>query len=192
MPGSALKVWTIGHSTRSIEEFVDLLRGHGIQRLADVRSFPGSRRFPQFNRDALASELARAGTAYVHLPELGGLRKPLSDSANTAWKNDSFRGYADHMQTPEFQQGLQQLERLAAEMPTAVMCSEAVWWRCHRSLIADALKVRGAKVLHIMSVEAPQEHPYTSAARVEAGRLLYDGEPHPGVFARESQSERGA
>jgi uncharacterized protein (DUF488 family) len=169
-------IWTIGHSTRPIDEFIGLLKTHGIRLLADVRTHPGSRRFPQFGQDALAASLADAGIRYEHLPELGGRRKPRPDSPNTAWRNDAFRGYADYMDTPEFAAGLERLLALAAEAPAAIMCAEAVWWSCHRGLIADALKARGVRVLHIEGSGEPKEHPYTSAAKVENGRPSYRDE----------------
>jgi uncharacterized protein (DUF488 family) len=169
-------LWTIGHSTRAFDDFLALLHAHHIGLLADVRTHPGSRRFPHFNQDALAAALERDGLRYTHLPDLGGRRKPRKDSRNTAWRNDSFRGYADYMETPEFSAGLDRLIELAAETPTAIMCSEAVWWRCHRGLISDALKSRGHTVLHIEDAKQPKEHPYTSAAKIIDGRLSYAGD----------------
>lgn len=166
-------IWTIGHSTRSAEEFIALLGGNGIQALADVRRFPGSRKYPHFNVEPLAHALHDAGIEYVAFPELGGRRKPLPDSPNTAWRNDAFRGYADYMRTPEFAAGMERLAALASTKHTAIMCSEAVWWRCHRGLIADWLKVRGVRVLHIVDARHVVEHPYTSAAHVTNGELDY-------------------
>lgn len=166
-------IWTIGHSTRSAEEFIALLGGNGIQALADVRRFPGSRKYPHFNVGPLAHALRDAGIEYVPFPELGGRRKPLPDSPNTAWRNDAFRGYADYMRTPEFAAGMERLAALASTKRTAIMCSEAVWWRCHRGLIADWLKVRGVRVLHIVDARHVVEHPYTSAAHVTNGELDY-------------------
>ena len=166
-------IWTIGHSMRSAEEFIALLGGNGIQALADVRRFPGSRKYPHFNVEPLAHALQDAGIEYVPFPELGGRRKPLPDSPNTAWRNDAFRGYADYMRTPEFAAGMERLAALASTKRTAIMCSEAVWWRCHRGLIADWLKVRGVRVLHIVDARHVAEHPYTSAAHVTNGELDY-------------------
>ncbi len=178
--GSAAKsetsrVWTVGHSTRSAEEFNEILAAHHIQALVDVRSFPGSRRYPQFNRQQLATSLPENGVAYFHLRELGGRRPTRQDSPNTAWKNLSFRGYADHMDSDEFQQGIERLLEIAGEKRTAVMCAEALWWRCHRSLISDFLKARGVEVIHILDATHDQPHPYTSAARIVDGELSYAG-----------------
>src|SRR5690348_13314364 len=166
-------IWTIGHSTRSAEEFLALLARNKIEALADVRRFPGSRKYPHFNVESLAHTLRGAGIEYAPFPELGGRRKPRPDSPNTAWRNDAFRGYADYMQTPEFVLGIERLSALARRKRTAIMCSEAVWWRCHRGLIADWLKVRGVRVLHIMDASHTVEHPYTSAAQVKDGELDY-------------------
>ncbi len=143
--------------------------------LVDVRSWPGSKRYPQFNREALAKSLADAGILYEHVPELGGRRKPKPDSCNTAWRNASFRAYADHMETEEFQKGIERLLVLAHEVgPAAIMCAEAVWWRCHRSLISDYLKSRGIEVMHILDANKTQPHPFTSAARIVNGELNYE------------------
>lgn len=166
-------IWTIGHSTRSAEEFLALLADNDIHSLADVRRFPGSRKYPHFNVEPLAHTLGQAGIQYVPLAELGGRRKPLPDSPNTAWRNAAFRGYADYMQTPEFAFGIERLSAPASASRTAIMCSEAVWWRCHRGLISDWLKVRGVRVLHILDASHVVEHPYTSAAHVENGELDY-------------------
>ena len=170
-----LAIWTVGHSTRSIEEFNQILTSHKIKALVDVRTFPGSRRYPQFNREALASSLEAIGIQYVHEPKLGGRRKARPDSRNTAWNNEGFRGYADHMETPEFQQGIAELLELAGQQSTAVMCAEAVWWRCHRSLISDYLKAEGVRVVHILSEKKTEDHPYTPVARIVDGRLSYGG-----------------
>ena len=164
---------SIGHSTRSIEELVDILRAHGVQRLADIRTIPRSRRVPQFNSDALSATLAAAGIAYVHLPALGGLRKPRPDSTNTAWRNESFRGYADYMATEAFTRGLDALLDLASREPTVMMCAEAVPWRCHRSLVADALLARGVRTLHLMSATKADEHVLTSFGKIVDGRVVY-------------------
>jgi len=168
-------VWTIGHSTRSADEFNYILATHEIGHLADVRSFPGSRRCPQFNSKQLSESLPAIGINYHHLPNLGGRRRPLRDSKNAAWKNESFRAYADYMDTEEFQKGISLLLDLATKKPTAIMCAEALWWRCHRSLIADYLKVHGALVIHIIDATQTQIHPYTSAARIIHGKLSYEG-----------------
>jgi uncharacterized protein (DUF488 family) len=172
-------IWTIGHSTRSEEDFLALLRASGISLLADIRHYPGSRRFPHFNSDALQGWLKEAGIRYVHFRDLGGRRKPLPGSVNTRWRLEAFRGYADYMETDAFRQSIEQLQQLALEEPTAYMCSEAVWWSCHRSLVSDYLKVRGWTVLHIMDVGKETEHPWTSAARIVDGALRYD---EPGLF----------
>jgi uncharacterized protein (DUF488 family) len=168
-------VWTVGHSTRSGEEFAQILLAHGIQVLVDVRSFPGSRRYPQFNREALAESLRQVGIEYKHEPRLGGRRKPRKDSHNTAWKNASFRAYADHMETEEFRKGVKDLLKLAADSRTAVMCAESLWWRCHRSLISDYLKAEGHTVIHILDQNKTEEHPFSSAARIVDGSLSYRG-----------------
>jgi uncharacterized protein (DUF488 family) len=164
---------TIGHSNRSIEEFLDILCAHRVEQLFDVRTIPKSRYNPQFNRDTLAGSLAAAGIAYTHLPGLGGLRHPRKDSTNTGWRNDSFRGYADYMETTEFKQNLGQLLTLEAGRMTAIMCAEAVPWRCHRSMIADALTARGVPVVHLMGAAKSHPHKLTSFARVEGGRVSY-------------------
>jgi uncharacterized protein (DUF488 family) len=164
---------TIGHSTRSIDEFIGLLRAHAVSRVVDVRTIPRSRHNPQFNRDALADSLKAAGLGYVHLPELGGLRHAKTDSINAGWRNASFRGYADYMQTPEFEQSLEELIQLAKEEQIAIMCAEAVPWRCHRSLIADALLIRGIRVEDIMSVTRRQVHTLTPFAKVQGSTITY-------------------
>ena len=168
-------IWTIGHSTRSAEEFNHILNIHEIAVLFDVRSFPGSRRYPQFNKEQLKQSLAADGIRYQHSPALGGRRRPNPKSKNLAWKNASFRAYADHLETEEFKQGVRELLEVAATERTAVMCAEALWWRCHRSLIADYLKSIGWEVLHIESEKQAEVHPYTSAARIVEGRLSYEG-----------------
>ncbi len=179
---SALTVWTIGHSTRTIDDFIALLRANGIEALADVRRFPGSRKYPQFNVEPLRASLTAAGIAYVPMTELGGRRRPRPDSRNTVWRNESFRGYADFMETDAFRAGIEKLLTLAREKRTAVMCSEAVWWRCHRSMISDQLKASGIRVLHIMEGGKCEEHPYTAAARLVDGQLSYA--PGVGVEGR--------
>jgi uncharacterized protein (DUF488 family) len=171
------RIWTIGHSTRPIDIFISLLEENGIKLVADVRSLPGSKRYPQFNREMLARSLTEHGIRYEHFPELGGRRKAKKDSRNTAWRNASFRGYADHMETEEFQKGVERLVDLAAESgPAAIMCAEAVWWRCHRALISDYLKVRGIDVMHILDASKSEPHPFTSAAHVADGTLSYASE----------------
>jgi uncharacterized protein (DUF488 family) len=169
------RVWTIGHSTHSAEEFNQILAAHRIEALVDVRSFPGSRRYPQFNKQQLGSSLPENGIAYFHLHELGGRRQTRKDSKNTAWKNQSFRGYADHMETEEFQQGIGRLMEIGGEKRAAIMCAEALWWRCHRSLISDFLKARGVEVIHILDATHRETHPYTSAARIVDDQLSYEG-----------------
>ena len=170
-----MTVYTIGHSTRALDEFVRLLRTHGITQLADVRTIPKSRRHPHFAGEALAQSLPAAGIAYRHLPGLGGLRKPSRDSANGGWRHASFRGYADYMQTPAFAAALDGLMEWAKEGATAVMCAEAVWWQCHRQLIADALLARGVEVRHIVSDKPAAAHALTSFARVDGERVSYPG-----------------
>ncbi len=166
-------MFTIGHSTRSFEEFTALLLENNVQLLADVRRFPGSRKYPHFGKDALAQDLPLKGISYQHFPELGGRRQPVKNSINTAWRNTAFRGYADYMQTDEFTEAIQKLITTADESKTAIMCSEAVWWRCHRSLISDYLKASGTEVYHIMAPGKVQLHPYTSAAKIVDGKLSY-------------------
>ena len=168
------QIWTIGHSTRSIDDFIAALQTNEIKFVADVRLLPGSKRYPHFNKEALADSLGKKGIGYEHFPELGGRRKPKPDSHNTAWRNEAFRGYADHMETKEFQNGIVRLLQLGQEVgPIAVMCAEAVWWRCHRALISDFLKVRGVEVIHIIDAKKTEAHPFTSAARIVDGKLIY-------------------
>ena len=166
-------IWTIGHSTHSMEAFLEMLRSFGIGALADVRRFPASGKYPHFNQQRMEQWLAAASIEYVWLPELGGRRKPLRDSHNTIWRNASFRGYADYMETEPFRDGIERLLQVAHQRPTALMCAEAVWWRCHRALIADYLKARGIDVIHILSSAKSSPHPYTSAARIVDGKLTY-------------------
>jgi len=171
------RIWTIGHSTRTIDIFISLLQEHGIKVLADVRSLPGSKRYPQFNKETLTNSLGKAGIRYEHFRELGGRRKARPNSKNTAWRNESFRGYADYMETKEFHNGVKRLLDLAVDAgPVAIMCAEAVWWRCHRSLISDYLKSRGSEVTHIFDKNKIEQHPYTSAARLVNGKLNYAAE----------------
>jgi uncharacterized protein (DUF488 family) len=169
-----MRIWTIGHSTRTVDEFISLLKENEIKLLADVRAWPGSKRYPHFNKEALAESLNAQGISYKHFPDLGGKRKSKPDSRNTAWRNASFRGYADYMETEQFQKGIERLLDVAEETsPTAIMCAEAVWWRCHRSLIADYLKVRGVELVHILGANKIEPHPYTPAARILDGQLSY-------------------
>ncbi len=186
-PGNAesgLSIWTVGHSTRSLAEFLEILQAWQIEILVDVRHFPGSRRFPHFAREALGQALAAENIRYEHLVELGGRRPARPDSHNVAWHNAAFRGYADYMETPAFRGGIDRLLNIARAGRTAIMCSEAVWWRCHRALIADCLKAQGVRVLHLLSASKIQEHPYTSAASLIDGRLSYAG-----VLGRESEAQ---
>lgn len=164
---------TVGHSNRPIDEFLRLLKAHGVKRLLDVRTVPRSRHNPQFNRDSLPGSLAAEGIAYEHMPDLGGLRHPKKDSLNTGWKNLSFRGYADYMQTPEFGRSLDALIELDRAGGVAIMCAEAVPWRCHRSLIADALLAHGVPVTHIMTKTRANPHKINNFAHVEGGRITY-------------------
>ncbi|HYC32084.1 MAG TPA: DUF488 domain-containing protein [Gemmatimonadales bacterium] len=166
-------VWTVGHSTRALEDFLELLAEHGIEAVADVRRYPGSRRWPHFAREPLAASLTGRGLVYVWLPELGGRRAPRPDSPNTAWRSAAFRGYADYMATEAFAEGLDRLVNLASGLRTAVMCAESLWWRCHRGLIADALRLLGFEVIHILGPGSTSVHPYTPAARIVGGRLSY-------------------
>jgi uncharacterized protein (DUF488 family) len=176
-----IELWTFGHSTRSIEDFIEALASFEVRVLADVRSYPGSKRYPQFNKENLKASLTEAAIDYQHFPELGGRRRARPDSLNMAWRNESFRGYADYMETEAFRAGILRLLEIARVRKTAVMCSEAVWWRCHRSLISDYLKAKGIEVNHIMGTGKSEPHPFTSAARIVNGELSYRG-----VFAGES------
>ena len=168
-----LNILTIGHSTRSWNDFLEVLRAHGVKRVIDVRTIPRSRHNPQFDRDVLKKTLRAARIGYVHLSNLGGLRRARRDSPNMGWRNASFRGYADYMLTPEFDAGLQRLIKLTRQRRGVLMCAEAVPWRCHRSLIGDALTVRGFRVEDIMSKNRSQLHRLTSFARVQNKRLTY-------------------
>ena len=177
-----MTIFTIGHSTRTFDDFVSLLRAHDVTRLADVRTVPKSRRHPHFAGEALSKSLPDAGVAYRQFGALGGLRRPRPDSRNTAWRHESFRGYADHMQTPGFREALDDLIAWSSEEDgvgrpagTAIMCAEAVWWQCHRQLIADALVARGIDVRHIMSAASASPHTLTSFARLDDGRVTYPG-----------------
>ena len=168
------QIWTIGHSNRAENTFLDLLQSYDIKILADIRTFPGSRKYPYFNKEVLEQSLPAAGMRYFHMPELGGRRKPRPDSTNIVWKNESFRGYADYMETENFREGIEKLEELATNWNLAYMCSEALWWKCHRALVSDFLKVRGWKVLHINDPAKLQEHPFTSPAKETQGQLFYE------------------
>ena len=166
-------IWTIGHSTHTIEEFIDMLKSFQIECVADIRSFPGSRRYPHFNKEALEVSLSENNIKYTHLRELGGRRKGRPDSTNTGWRLAAFRGYADYMETSSFKEAIKELESLGSGERTAYMCAEAVWWRCHRSLVSDYLKLHKWKVMHIMGIGKTQEHTYTSPAQIVNGELLY-------------------
>jgi uncharacterized protein (DUF488 family) len=170
-------IYTVGHSNRSLDDLVALLAAFGVKTLVDIRTVPRSRHNPQFNTDTLGASLAPFGIAYRHLADLGGLRKPRPDSPNAAWRNESFRGYADHMQTDTFAHALDELIALGAQTPTAIMCAEAVPWRCHRSLVADALLAHGVSVSHIMSPTRANPHKLTSFAHVEGPHVTYPGLP---------------
>jgi uncharacterized protein (DUF488 family) len=173
---NSLTVFTIGHSTRPIEEFIDLLHLNDVEQLIDIRTIPKSRHNPQFNSDALAASLHASRIGYVHMKDLGGLRHPRPDSINVGWRNKSFRGYADYMQTPEFEAALNRAIELAKIRPAALMCAEAVPWRCHRSLVADALLARGIHVLEIVSAAEPKEHKFTPFASVSGSKVAYPGD----------------
>ena len=169
-------IWTIGHSTRPLEEFVAMLHSFNIELIADIRSFPGSRKFPQFNKEALEISLPQNNIQYIHIKDLGGRRKANSDSKNTGWRHIAFRSYADYMETDAFNDGIKELEQIALKQRTAYMCSEAVWWRCHRSMVSDYLKLHGCKVMHIMGIGKATEHPYTAPARIVNNELNYEKE----------------
>jgi len=175
-----LTIWTIGHSTRPLKTFLELLTRYQLEAVADVRRFPGSRRQPQYAQAPLRSALAEHGIAYHWIAALGGRRRPRPDSPNITWRNASFRGYADHIASAEFAEGLNELLEVAGRLRTTLMCAEAVWWRCHRTLIADVLCVRGIEVIHILNETHTTVHPYTSPARIVQGRLSYvagEGKP---------------
>ena len=183
---AAPTLWTIGHSTRSWDEFVLMLNEAGITALVDVRRYAASRRNPQFSGEEMARTLPAAGIAYLSVPELGGRRTPRPDTTNLAWRNAGFRGYADYMQSEAYQDATSRLTHLAEAQPTAVMCAEALWWQCHRSLIADDFKARGWEVIHLVAPGRSETHPYTPAARIVEGRLDYTaangGSGQPGLF----------
>ena len=175
-------IWTVGHSTRPIEEFLETIAAFRIENIADVRRFPGSRNSPQYGQERLAASLAGRGIAYEWLPALGGRRRPLPDSPNTAWRNAAFRGYADYMSSSAFEEGFARVLEIARGARTALMCAEAVWWRCHRALIADALCVRGFEVVHILDARHGTVHPMTKPARVIDGRLTYASPEQPSLL----------
>jgi uncharacterized protein (DUF488 family) len=174
--GDGLTILTIGHSTRPLDEFLGLLAENAVEAVADVRRFPASRKYPHFAQGALRGSLETIGVEYVWLPELGGRRRPRPDSRNSVWRSESFRGYADYMETEEFHAGIERLLEMAHRKRTAILCAEVVWWRCHRSLIADYLKAAGVCVRHIIDGTHSEIHPYTSAARFREGRLSYSPE----------------
>jgi uncharacterized protein (DUF488 family) len=185
-------VLTIGHSTRTWKDFLEILRAHRVKRVIDVRSIPRSRHNPQFNRETLPTKLRAARIGYVHLRKLGGLQRARRDSLNMGWRNASFRGFADYMQTPEFEAGLHRLMKLARQKRSAIMCAEAVPWRCHRSLIADALTVRGIRVDDIMSVKHSQVHSLTPFAQVQGHCITYPvGDRSSGRVKRRSEVASG-
>ncbi len=169
-------IYTIGHSTQTLTEFLNMLQSFGIKLVVDIRSMPGSRKFPWFDSESLELSLGNSGIAYVHMADLGGRRKVKKDTKNTRWNNLSFRGYADYMETKSFEDAMVKLEHMALVQPTAYMCSEAVWWRCHRSMVSDYLKVKGWNVLHIMAIGKVQDHKYTSPARIVDGNISYSDE----------------
>jgi len=170
------EIWTIGHSTHSLDTFTAMLKSFRIEIVADIRSFPGSRRVPQFDKEALEITLPQNNIRYIHIKNLGGRRKVNPNSKNTSWRHPAFRGYADFMETEDFKEGIRKLEQIASKERTVYMCSEAVWWRCHRSMVSDYLKAHGWKVMHIMGVGKAQEHPYTQPARIVNGELSYEVE----------------
>ena len=185
-------VLTIGHSTHPLDEFIQILQAHGVTLVADVRTVPRSWRNPQFNKDSLPESLKKVGVGYIHLAGLGGLRRTHADSVNTGWRNASFRGYADYMQTPEFAASLDELIQIARKDRIAVMCAEAVPWRCHRSLIADALTVRGIPVEDIMSLTHRTPHTLTAFAKAQGERLTYPGEDTQSIRAKPKRKPRTA
>lgn len=171
-----MEIWTIGHSIRSFDVFMAMLKSFQIEFVADIRSFPGSRRFPQFNKEALEITLPQNNLRYIHIKNLSGRRKVNPNSKNTSWRHPAFQGYADFMETEVFKEGIKELEQIASQKRTAFMCSEAVWWRCHCSIVSDYLKVHGWKLMHIMGVGKAEEHPYSQPARIVDGELSYEVE----------------
>jgi uncharacterized protein (DUF488 family) len=166
-------IWTIGHSTKTFDDFTEILKKFDIELIADIRSLPGSRKFPQFNKENLELTLPANNINYIHIPKLGGRRKVNKDSHNTAWRHPAFRGYADYMETDDFLSGIEELTSLAEVQKTAFMCSEALWWRCHRAMISDYLKLSGWHVLHIFSGKKVEEHSYTDPAKIVNDKLDY-------------------
>ena len=169
-------IYTVGHSTPTIEVFLSMLESFDIKTIVDIRRFPGSRKFPQFNQDNLKIALEEDGIQYISMLELGGRRKPNNDSKNTIWKNESFRGYADYMETAAFENAVLKLEEIATKYTTAYMCSEALWYRCHRAMVSDYLKAKGWNVLHVMNIAKVQQHKYTEPARIVDGKIYYSDE----------------
>ncbi len=167
-------IWTIGHSTRTLDEFIGMLKSFQIAIVADIRRFPGSKKYPHFNREVLQSSLWENGIDYIHFETLGGRRKVQPDSRNTAWRNPSFQGYADYTETFVFKNAMDDLKAIASKKRTAYMCSEAVWWRCHRALVSDFLKFEGFEVMHIMGLGKSEEHPFTSPAKIKHNGLSYE------------------
>jgi uncharacterized protein (DUF488 family) len=184
------RIWTVGHSTRALADLMTLLTSYEIQAVADVRRFASSRKFPHFNQMDLSRALESVGVQYMHLLQLGGRRKPRPDSPNGAWRNRRFRGYADHMETEEFRAGIEKLVTLAARQRTAVMCSEAVWWRCHRALLADYLKSKEIDVIHIMGVDKLVRRRYSTPAEVRIGQLSYGAEEKAASFLIKARHAR--
>lgn len=166
-------IYTIGHSTRKLEHLVEMLHSFDVKTLIDIRSFPGSKRYPQFNKENLETSMPANNISYIHLKSLGGRRPVQKDSKNTGWRHPAFRGYADYMETNDFKNGINELETIAIKQRTAYMCSEAVWWRCHRSMVSDYLKLRGWMVYHIMEIEKATEHTYTKPAKIIDRKLVY-------------------
>lgn len=166
-------IYTIGHSTHSLDVFLNMLQSFNIEILADIRRLPGSRKFPQFDKESLEISLEKSGIQYMHLVDLGGRRKANKDSKNNRWNNASFKGYADYMETEEFENAIAELEQIALEQTTAYMCSEAVWWRCHRSMVSDYLKAKGWTVFHIMATGKVPEHKYTAPASIVDNKVSY-------------------
>lgn len=169
----AKTIYTIGHSTHSLAEFAEMLESFDIQTLVDIRGMPGSRKYPHFNKEVLEVSMEEMGIHYLHLAGLGGRRKVHKDSKNTRWNNASFRSYADYMETAEFDAAAAELKRIGSAQRTAYMCAEAVWWRCHRSMVSDHLKAKGWTVMHIMGIGKAQEHHYTEPARIVDGDVVY-------------------
>jgi uncharacterized protein (DUF488 family) len=180
-------IFSVGHSNISLERFNGLLKDASIEEIADVRRFPGSKRYPHFEKSFLKAELGKIGIGYVHFPEMGGRRTPSPDSINDRWRSAQFRGYADHMKSEEFRIAFLQLKRIASNLRVACMCAEGLWWQCHRSLICDLLKSEGWKVWHILPSGKLQEHPYSSAAVVLDGRLSYSSKNAPESVGESSQ-----